>query len=413
MKREGDGRKVSKTSNKANSELRSGGGCGGVFFTGRFGVVLMYSAARHAHFKQTGCSYMRLIRALCSGGKELGGVRCGEYVLEGMRSTRGGRGNVIDRCSYGVMQMASLGTISSSHVPLWAPRMSGRGVHAYVPQKNAVLPPRLARGATSSSSAPTEATRTEKEEEAEKPSSTSSSSSSSSSDTASNTKKSFASSSPVSWLSLGLALVTGTLALSFYEREMKRMKAEKSRSVPVSGTGTAKIGGSFTLKTMDEKGRVRTFTDKDLHGKWNLLYFGFTYCPDICPTELEKLCEAVDVLKKKFAIDVRPIFLSVDPKRDSPMQVWHASLCHLLRAMTMMMMILMMCICVERVFACFCRYIAMYPSLLSVPSRRNGYMYTRARTCDVYCGIYTTQSINSCNGADTQTRILYGSLSGH
>ena len=114
MKREGDGRKVSKTSNKANSELRSGGGCGGVFFTGRFGVVLMYSAARHAHFKQTGCSYMRLIRALCSGGKELGGVRCGEYVLEGMRSTRGGRGNVIDRCSYGVMQMASLGTISSS-----------------------------------------------------------------------------------------------------------------------------------------------------------------------------------------------------------------------------------------------------------------------------------------------------------
>ena len=56
--------------------------------------------------------------------------------------------------------------------------------------------------------------------------------------------------------------------------------------------GRPNVGGPFSLTT--HKGE--TFTDKDLLGKWSLIYFGFTNCPDICPEELDKMGEAVEQL---------------------------------------------------------------------------------------------------------------------
>lgn len=56
--------------------------------------------------------------------------------------------------------------------------------------------------------------------------------------------------------------------------------------------GRPQVGGPFSLRTHEDK----PFTDKDLLGKWTLIYFGFTNCPDICPEELDKMSGAVTTL---------------------------------------------------------------------------------------------------------------------
>merc|ERR1719427_1477070 len=60
-------------------------------------------------------------------------------------------------------------------------------------------------------------------------------------------------------------------------------------------------------------------TKKDFMGKWLLLYFGFTHCPDICPEELDRITEIVNKINNdKNTPDLLPIFMSVDPRRDTP-----------------------------------------------------------------------------------------------
>lgn len=83
---------------------------------------------------------------------------------------------------------------------------------------------------------------------------------------------------------------------------------------PLAG---ARIGGPFTLIDQDGK----TVTDRSFAGRYRLIYFGYTFCPDVCPASLQKLSlglakfEASDPVR---GAKVQPIFITVDPERDTP-----------------------------------------------------------------------------------------------
>lgn len=82
-------------------------------------------------------------------------------------------------------------------------------------------------------------------------------------------------------------------------------------SVVAGGAGT--IGGPFTM--VDETGT--TVTDSDVFRRPSLVYFGYTFCPDVCPFDAARNAEAVDILDAR-SIEVTPVFISVDPDRDTP-----------------------------------------------------------------------------------------------
>jgi cytochrome oxidase Cu insertion factor (SCO1/SenC/PrrC family) len=80
--------------------------------------------------------------------------------------------------------------------------------------------------------------------------------------------------------------------------------------------GREPVGGPFDL--IDHAGRRRT--DADFRGKLVLLYFGYTHCPDVCPTELQALSLALDMLGPAGDA-VQPLFITLDPERDTPSQL--------------------------------------------------------------------------------------------
>ena len=86
---------------------------------------------------------------------------------------------------------------------------------------------------------------------------------------------------------------------------------------PVGGASAVQIGGPFEL--VDQHGATRT--DADFRGSYLLIYFGYTYCPDLCPTTLLKMTGAIEELATRSpskADHVIPIFVSFDPDRDTP-----------------------------------------------------------------------------------------------
>ena len=82
---------------------------------------------------------------------------------------------------------------------------------------------------------------------------------------------------------------------------------------PVQSSGTALVGGPFSLVGTDGK----PVTDRDFRGRYMLIFFGFTHCPDICPAELQVIAQALEQLGDK-AKNVVPIFITLDPERDTP-----------------------------------------------------------------------------------------------
>lgn len=114
------------------------------------------------------------------------------------------------------------------------------------------------------------------------------------------------------------ALLASTI--SVLQLHLSGRKANISgQELETKSVGRPQIGGPFSL--LDQNGKV--FTDADLKGKFTLIYFGFTHCPDICPEELDKMSDVVDTIDKEFPGKdvVTPVFVSVDPARDSVAQV--------------------------------------------------------------------------------------------
>ncbi|MCX7285189.1 MAG: SCO family protein, partial [Novosphingobium sp.] len=87
-----------------------------------------------------------------------------------------------------------------------------------------------------------------------------------------------------------------------------------AESPPLAG---ATIGGDFTLTGKDGK-PVRW---SDFDGKYRIVYFGYTFCPDVCPTDLQNIAQGVKLLSKtdpELAAKIVPIFITIDPQRDTP-----------------------------------------------------------------------------------------------
>ena len=87
----------------------------------------------------------------------------------------------------------------------------------------------------------------------------------------------------------------------------------EARPAPVRTSGEAAIGGPFTL--VDHNGA--TVTEQTYRGRPMLIYFGYTYCPDICPYSLQLLAIALDQLSEEERAQFQPILITVDPERDT------------------------------------------------------------------------------------------------
>ncbi|KAK0502982.1 SCO1 protein [Armillaria luteobubalina] len=118
--------------------------------------------------------------------------------------------------------------------------------------------------------------------------------------------------------SSAVVFVTVLVGLVFYFRHEKAKHIEqREKERAASQYGRPKVGGPFKL--MSHTGQP--FTDQNLLGKWSLVYFGFTNCPDICPAELDKITAVVEAAEKKHGKIFQPVFISVDPARDTLSQM--------------------------------------------------------------------------------------------
>lgn len=121
----------------------------------------------------------------------------------------------------------------------------------------------------------------------------------------------------MSRLSLAILLVCGLLvgalaAVATIPQVRDRVFGEGGGQV----VGKALVGGPFTLT--DHTGK--RVSDADFRGKNMLVFFGFTYCPDVCPTALQVMAGALEQLGPK-AERLVPLFITVDPERDTPEQM--------------------------------------------------------------------------------------------
>ncbi|WP_339746101.1 SCO family protein [uncultured Maricaulis sp.] len=116
------------------------------------------------------------------------------------------------------------------------------------------------------------------------------------------------------WLLIALPMV---VVIGFFTLMLNDPGQRETRRAPTRTSGEALIGGPFTL--VDQSGQ--TVTDADFHGRAMLIYFGYTYCPDVCPFSLQIMAAALDQLDPELRARIQPILITIDPERDTVEQL--------------------------------------------------------------------------------------------
>lgn len=121
---------------------------------------------------------------------------------------------------------------------------------------------------------------------------------------------------PLRFLIVVFVISLGALAILLLNRP--GITIWSSQPAPET-TEAVPIGGPFTL--VDHTGK--TVNDSDFRGSYMLIYFGYTYCPDVCPMELAKMTRALDMLDERSIplTHLQPVFITVDPERDTVEQM--------------------------------------------------------------------------------------------
>ncbi len=116
----------------------------------------------------------------------------------------------------------------------------------------------------------------------------------------------------IRWASLGLIVLLG-LAIVVLALRPQGQRTANAAGEAVAVAGGISLGGPFRLT--DDKGRA--VTDADYRGRWMLVFFGYSNCPDECPLTLQKMAGALSKLGP-LAGKIAPLFITVDPARDTP-----------------------------------------------------------------------------------------------
>ena len=116
---------------------------------------------------------------------------------------------------------------------------------------------------------------------------------------------------PRLWFIIGALAVASGLGLLAGYLWIKASEPTGDNARIAGAQGLLRIGGPFAL--IDQNGTPRT--DADFRGRYMLVFFGYTHCPDVCPTALQTIADALDALGPE-ADKIVPIFITVDPERD-------------------------------------------------------------------------------------------------
>ncbi len=106
-------------------------------------------------------------------------------------------------------------------------------------------------------------------------------------------------------ITVSLLIVAVLVWMSYLKKEETPTAAQSSRAL---------IGGSFELVNHKNE----SVTSQDFLGKYMIVYFGYTYCPDVCPMDLQIMSDALSYLEPEKLEQLTPVFVSVDPERDTP-----------------------------------------------------------------------------------------------